>query len=110
MNKMTARYLKIRPCVLFLASPKFYIVAYGLAFLLIGISGRDGITATAVWWFWGLMKDFSSNVFLAGTGEHQRDVHLMLTFLLPSLIAYAWWLVEKVTGFQGYLERRGLIN
>lgn len=110
MNSWTARYLKIRSCVLYMANPFFYVIAYGLAFFIMGLSGRDGFFTNAVIGLWHLMKDISSWVFLAGTGEHQPDVHLIVTVLLPSFIAFAWWSVEKMTGVRGYLERRGLVD
>lgn len=110
MNKWMTRYLKVRAWVLFMANPIFYVVAYGVAIFLILLSGRDGIIGEALFGLWGLMKDFTSTVFLAGTGEHQKDVHLIITVLLPSLIAYAWWSIEKVTGVRGHLERLGYID
>ena len=93
MNSWTARYLKIRSCVLYMANPIFYIIFYGVGFAL---SDQRGLIEAAVMGLWGLMKDFTSIVFLAGTGPEQKDVHLMLTFLLPSFIALAYWCLEKI--------------
>lgn len=107
MNKWLSRYLKARSCVAFMANPVFYIVFYITGFMLLDDATIIGDFVRAIW---GLMKDISSNVFLAGTGSAQKDLHVMLTILLPSFIALSWWLIEKVTGFQGYLERRGLIS
>lgn len=106
MNKWLSRYLKTRSCVVFMANPVFYIVFYIAGFALLDDETFVGDFVRATW---GLMKDISSNVFLAGTGSAQKDLHLILTILLPSFIAYAWWLIEKVTGFQSYLEKRELI-
>ncbi len=88
-----SHYLKIRKAVLFMANPIFYIAFYGIGFAL---SDQRGLIEEAVMGLWGLMKDFTSIVFLAGTGPEQKDVHLMLTFLLPSFIAVTYWGAEKI--------------
>ncbi|MWV14182.1 hypothetical protein F3I62_18940 [Pseudomonas sp. R-28-1W-6] len=90
-----------------MASPIFYVIFYVTGFAL---SDQGGLIEAAVVGIWGLMKDFTSAVFLAGTGPEQKDVHLILTFLLPSFIAATWWGVETVTGLKSWLERNDFIQ
>lgn len=90
--------------------PYFYAMLYATGYAILLLSGRDAFLSDFVWGIWGLMKDFSSNVFMAGTGEHQPDVHIGLTVLLPSFIGLAWYLMEKLTGIRGRLERLGYIE
>ncbi len=104
MNTAVNVYLKVRKLVLFMANPIFYVIAYVVAFAL---ADQGGMFNDAVMGLWGLMKDFTSYAFLAGTGEAQKDVHMMLTFLLPSFVAFAWWALEMVTGVRWILERKG---
>ncbi len=100
-----SHYLKFRKAVLFMASPIFYIIFYVTGFAL---CDQGGLIKDAVLGLWGLMKDFTSTVFLAGTGPEQKDVHLMLTFLLPSFIALTYWGLEKIAAAIYLLKRNGL--
>lgn len=102
-------YLKIRRCVLFMANPLFYLGAFGLAVILALIGGREGFTTQIVFGVWNGMKAVSDFLFFAGTGEHTKDAHIVMTVVLPSIIALAWHWMEKLTGIQARLKRNGLI-
>ena len=109
MKAGISTYLKLRRSILFMANPIFYIAVALIVALAFLISGRDGILTQAVFWVWALMKDISSFLFFAGTGHAQKDAHLILTVCLPSLIALAWYWMEKVTGIHGRLKAKGYL-
>jgi len=106
---MITIYLAVRRMVLFMANPLFYVLVAVLAGGALLISGRGGIMTEAVLMAWSVLKDISSFLFFAGTGPAQKDAHLILTVCMPSLIALAWFWMEKITGLQSMLKRKRLI-
>lgn len=104
-------YLKIRRYVLFMANPRFYLYTYVPALILAGVVallfGREGFKVVLI--FWDAYKSISDFLFFAGTGEYTKDAHIVMTVVLPSIIALAWHWMEKLTGIQARLKRNGLI-
>lgn len=108
MNTVLGIYLKARRLMYFLGNPLCYLTC--LPFLaLYFLSEPGGFIEEALLASWNFLKDISSFIFFAGTGPETPGMHLTMTLTLPTSIALIWVGIEKISGLQRLLKRKGVI-